>query len=263
METLSNPKPQTPKMTFDIQISQGHEPSLPPADAYIVIDVIRAFTTTQVAFDRGAERILLAAQIDDAFALKRANPSAILAGERDALKLEGFDLGNSPAACAEVELDARTLILTTTNGVRATLHALKSAAPHGAPVLVTGFSNALASARFLREKSLAAGSAQKTRVHLIASHPTGDEDLACAEFLRGWLLDDESLDVASVVERIRKSHAAQKFLDPARPKFDPRDIDFCAEARPENFVMLAVAHEAGPQIIARPLTKAPGGICPC
>ena len=86
--------------TIDIQISQGHEPPLDRADAYIVIDVIRAFTTTHVAFDNGAARVLLAGEVDEAFALKRTHPDAVLAGERGAIKIEGFDLGNSPAACA-------------------------------------------------------------------------------------------------------------------------------------------------------------------
>lgn len=236
-------------MTINFQISQGHEPPLSPADVYIVIDVIRAFTTTQIAFEQGAERILLARHVEDAFALKHTHPDAILAGERDAIKIDGFDLGNSPAACAQVNFDGRTMILTTTNGVRATLHALKSAAPQSAPVLVTGFANALASARFVREKSREANGTHRLRVHLIASHPTGDEDLACAEFIRAHLLDAAQIDAAQVSERIRKSHAAQKFLDPKRPKFNPRDIDFCAETRPQSFAMLAVAHPTGPRII--------------
>lgn len=232
-----------------IQISQGHEPALTPADAYIVIDVIRAFTTTHIAFENGAERILLAGQVEEAFALKRAHPSAILAGERDALKIEGFDLGNSPAACADVDFSAKTMILTTTNGVRATLHALKSAAPQGAPVLVTGFASAPASARFMRKMLEESEQTQELRVHLIASHPSGDEDLACAEFIRAHILREDRIDGAAIAARIRNSHAAQKFLDPQRPRFNPRDIDFCAALRSANFAMRAVAHPTGPRII--------------
>lgn len=240
-------------MTIDIQISQGHEPPLDAADAYIVIDVIRAFTTTQIAFDNGAARVLLAGEVDEAFALKRAHPDAILAGERDAIKIDGFDLGNSPAACATIDFAGRTMILTTTNGVRATLHALKSAAPQGAPVLVTGFSNALASARYVRELQAQGRVTQKMRVHLVASHPTGTEDMACAEFIRAQILGEAGPDTAQVTERIRKSDAAQKFLDPERPAFDARDIDFCAAMGPEKFAMLAQPHPTGPRIIARAL----------
>jgi 2-phosphosulfolactate phosphatase len=241
-------------MTINLHIWQGHEPQLRAADLYIVIDVIRAFTTTQIAFERGASQVLLAGRVDEAFALKRAHPDFLLAGERDALKIEGFDLGNSPHACSRIDFRGRGMILTTTNGVRATLHALqfaqKYAVDQPSPVLVTGYGNAEASAIYAREL-LSAQSA--SRIDIIASHPTGDDDLACAEFIRDCILQTEFIDHAQISRRIRACQSAQKFLDPARPHYDPRDVEFCAASRPHNFAMLAVEQESGPVVLPRPL----------
>jgi 2-phosphosulfolactate phosphatase len=62
----------------------------------VVIDVFRAFSVAPYAFDAGAARVLPAGEIDDALELGRRFPGALLAGERHARKLPGFDAGNSP-----------------------------------------------------------------------------------------------------------------------------------------------------------------------
>ena len=41
----------------------------------IIIDVFRAFTTAAIAFDRGADHIVLVAEIDEALALRDRAPS--------------------------------------------------------------------------------------------------------------------------------------------------------------------------------------------
>jgi 2-phosphosulfolactate phosphatase len=62
----------------------------------VVIDVFRAFSVAAYAFDAGAARVLPVAAIEDAKALGRRFPGAVLAGERHARRLPGFDIGNSP-----------------------------------------------------------------------------------------------------------------------------------------------------------------------
>ncbi len=211
-----------------IRIYRGHTPSMDAADVCVAIDVIRAFTTTQVAFARGVSEILLAAEIDEAFALQQAHERYLLAGERDAIKIDGFDFGNSPAELVEADIAGRGLILTTTNGVRAALHARRCA-----PTLVCGYRGARAVIQWLRNREV-------ERINLLASHPDGDEDLACAEYLRAALLELEGPGPEAVERRIRRSDAAQKFLDPDRLEFDPRDIAFCAARADDGFVMQVV-----------------------
>jgi 2-phosphosulfolactate phosphatase len=45
----------------------------------------------------------------------------LLAGERRMLKMEGFDLGNSPAEHSAEAVEGKTVLLTTTNGTKALL----------------------------------------------------------------------------------------------------------------------------------------------
>ena len=83
----------------------------------VVIDVIRATSTICQALATGYERVLCAAEVDDARAL-RTDPAAVtLGGERLGVRIEGFDLGNSPREYLDVRTP--TLAMSTTNGTRA------------------------------------------------------------------------------------------------------------------------------------------------
>jgi 2-phosphosulfolactate phosphatase len=81
----------------------------------IVIDVIRATSTICQALDAGYERVWCAAEVEDARALR--SPEVTLGGERQGVRIGGFDLGNSPSEY--VEPRTPTLALSTTNGTRA------------------------------------------------------------------------------------------------------------------------------------------------
>jgi 2-phosphosulfolactate phosphatase len=83
----------------------------------IVIDVIRATSTICQALASGYERVLCAAEVHEARALREELGEGVLGGERMNVLVPGFDLGNSPREYRE-PLDG-TLILSTTNGTRA------------------------------------------------------------------------------------------------------------------------------------------------
>lgn len=87
----------------------------------IVIDVIRATSTMCQALAAGYERVYCTAEIDEARELRRRLGEGVLGGERNAVRIPGFDLGNSPREY--LEPGARTLILSTTNGTRAVVAA--------------------------------------------------------------------------------------------------------------------------------------------
>src|SRR5690242_5523098 len=90
-----------------------------PASIGVVVDVLRATSTIAQALAAGYERVLCCAEIDEARALRSELPDSLLGGERQAIKVEGFDVGASPREFLEAR--ARTLILSTTNGTRAIL----------------------------------------------------------------------------------------------------------------------------------------------
>jgi len=118
----------------------------------VVFDVLRATSTMVTALANSASRILPAQEIEDALILKRAQPRALLAGERGGHRITAtlsgsveFDLGNSPREFTRERVENRTLIMTTTNGTRA-LNAVSPARI----VLAASFLNLSATAAALR-----------------------------------------------------------------------------------------------------------------
>jgi 2-phosphosulfolactate phosphatase len=87
----------------------------------IVVDVLRATSTIAQAIAAGYERILCCAEIEEASALRSELPDSLVGGERNAVRIDGFDVGASPREFLEAH--AKTLILSTTNGTRAILAA--------------------------------------------------------------------------------------------------------------------------------------------
>jgi 2-phosphosulfolactate phosphatase len=86
----------------------------------LVIDVLRATSTICQALAAGYEQVVCFAEIDDA----RAHADDLaLAGERENVRIEGFDFGNSPREFADVAPLKPSLGLTTTNGTRLLLAA--------------------------------------------------------------------------------------------------------------------------------------------
>ena len=81
----------------------------------VVIDVIRATSTICQALDSGYERVWCAAAVEDARTLRSTDVT--LGGERLGVRIEGFDLGNSPREYLEPRTP--TLAMSTTNGTRA------------------------------------------------------------------------------------------------------------------------------------------------
>ena len=87
----------------------------------VVIDVIRATSTICQALAAGYERVFCAAEVEEARAFRDALGAGVLGGERQAVRIPGFDLGNSPREYLEPV--GQTLILSTTNGTRAVVAA--------------------------------------------------------------------------------------------------------------------------------------------
>ena len=86
----------------------------------VVIDVLRASTTIITALANGALRVRPMADVAAARAYAAALGSdAVLGGERGGVRIDGFDLGNSPAEYARDRVAGRSLVITTTNGTAA------------------------------------------------------------------------------------------------------------------------------------------------
>lgn len=114
----------------------------------VVFDVLRATTSMIAALQAGARCIYVFDNIDSVRQAARSYPQALLCGERDCLRPEGFDLGNSPAEFTPSRCRDHTLLMSTTNGTRAIL-----AARHAAGVHVAALVNASATAGLLLKQN--------------------------------------------------------------------------------------------------------------
>jgi 2-phosphosulfolactate phosphatase len=80
------------------------------------MDVLRFTSSAAYALANGARSIIPCATLDEARAYAGR---ALLAGERHAVKPDGFDLGNSPLEFTREAVQGRDIAWTTTNGTRA------------------------------------------------------------------------------------------------------------------------------------------------
>ena len=109
-------------MRLDVVLTPGE---LSPADLAerpaVVIDVLRATSTIVQALGAGARSIYPVASIEDALRLANTfgRDEVLLCGERRAVRIEGFDLGNSPREFTPERVAGKILVMTTTNGTAA------------------------------------------------------------------------------------------------------------------------------------------------
>ena len=97
-----------------------------PTHVAVVVDVMRATSVIVQALASGYRRVLCCREIEEARALRaQLGDGAVVGGERNAQRIEGFDLGASPLEYLEPR--AETAILTTTNGTRTILAAASNA----------------------------------------------------------------------------------------------------------------------------------------
>ena len=183
----------------------------------VVIDVLRAFSTACVIFERGAKGIVLVPDAEAAFRVKRAHPDYLLVGETDGYPIEGFDFGNSPTELASADVGGRILVHKTTAGVPATLRALDRDR-----VFVTGLMTA---------KVTSSHAEPLGDVEYMPSDPFGDEDVACAEYMQG------EITLEQAQQRVCASNAAEKFLRDEEPVFPRSDLEMCIRHTTARFVM--------------------------
>ena len=88
-----------------------------------VIDILRATTSMCAALTHGAKAIIPVASTEEALRLAQTigSDDILLAGEKNCLRIPGFQLGNSPLEMTESAVKGKTIIVTTSNGTQALL----------------------------------------------------------------------------------------------------------------------------------------------
>ncbi|MEU2023893.1 2-phosphosulfolactate phosphatase [Streptomyces sp. NPDC016469] len=202
-----------------------------PPSVAVVVDVMRAYTVAAWAFARGAEKIALAASLDEALALKARHPDWVAL--KDGPAAPGFDAVNSPGLLRSRDLGGRTVVQKTTAG---TVGAL--AARDASLVLCAGFVVAEATARLLRAR----GCDDVTFV-ITGEDGRADEDLACAQYIARRAAGEEA-DAAPYLRRAGASRAAADLTEGVREGVHPDDVALCLELDRFPFAMAAAPEDS-------------------
>ena len=149
-------------MRVHVAFTPAEEASAPVG---VVVDVLRATSTIAQALAAGYERVLCCREIEEARELRRSIADSLVGGERQAVRIQDFDVGASPREFLEAR--AQTLILSTTNGTSAILEA----AARCETVFLGSLLNLRALVRALRERG-------------------EDVSILCAGFQGAFALDD-------------------------------------------------------------------------
>jgi len=211
----------------------------------VVIDVLRAFTTATFAFAAGAEAITVVSRVEEAFALREDNPDWLIMGEVDGLPVEGFDLDNSPSALIGRDLTGRRLIQRTSAGTQGVVRSGR--ATH---LLAASLTCARATVRAIHSLG-----SQHVSMVITGSNADGfgDEDLACADYLKA-LIHGEVPDDERAVQRVIRSKDAQRFRDPQRPQFSPADLDCAVDV--DRFAFAMPLQREGTRFVMKPVSVA-------
>lgn len=205
----------------------------------VVVDVLRATSTIAQALASGWPRVLCAPGIDEARAVREQLGEGLLGGERNAVRIEGFDVGASPREF--LEPGDQPLIFSTTNGTRAILTAAASCDL----VYLGSLLNLEAVARVARESG--------EDVAIVCAGFQGTfalDDAYCAGRVV-QLVDGDRTDAAKAAELIARSfpdaHAGLTARTYGPPGLE-EDIRFCAresvlEAVPRFARMVGAAAE--------------------
>ncbi|MEG1256047.1 2-phosphosulfolactate phosphatase family protein [Clostridium sp.] len=108
-------------MKIDVMISAADiKPERLKNKVVVVIDVLRATTVMITALSNGCDKVIPVREIEDALDIANKNRhNCLLGGERQGLKIEGFDFSNSPLDYTGEVVKGKTLIMTTSNGTKA------------------------------------------------------------------------------------------------------------------------------------------------
>ena len=194
----------------------------------IIIDVFRAFTTAAIAFDHGAAKITLVAEVEEALELRQQGGVDVLMGEVDGKRPDGFDFGNSPYEVSQADFSGKAIVQSTRAGT------VGVAAASQADTIYLG---SLAVAEATVTAVLADDPAV---VSIIAMGDRGrfrsDEDEHCALYLRN-LLEGRQPDPEAVRSLVLAGGDTVKFFDESQPQYHPNDVELALQVSRYPFAM--------------------------
>lgn len=181
----------------------------------VVVDVLRAFTTSAFALARGAREVYCVATVREALELRDALPGALAMGEVDGRPVAEFDLANSPSQVLASRVSGRVLIHRSTAGTQGVVRSV----PRASEVYAASFVSAGATARAVA----AHDPAHLTFVITGAGDHDGEEDRACASYIAA-ILSGDAPDPTPYLSRALSSDTARRFLTSPDDAFPASDV---------------------------------------
>lgn len=199
----------------------------------IIIDVLRAFTTSPVLFSLGIKSLILVSSAEEAFALREKH-GYLLAGENNGIKIDGFDFGNSPTELLRLpagELNGKTVVLRTSAGTQGVVAAMK----RSKQVILGSFVMAKAIATYVRQQNPDTVSMVAMGQRLLEKAP---EDEACAAYFE-HLLAGKPYDHFAAVWACINAPLINGWLHGGAEHIPPEDIFLCLQRDLFDFVLVA------------------------
>lgn len=201
----------------------------------VIIDILRATSTITTLASKDVSKILATDDVEHALSLKEKNDFLAI-GERNGMKVKGFDFGNSPYEIRNASLKGKKVVITTTNGTK-----VMKMSESASEVLIGSFHNLQALANRISNGSrdiilFCAG--WKGRVNM--------EDTLFAGAVisnlqtKSWHLDDSSKIAKSVYSK-EKNNLYKYMLTCEHPKrlktkFKNEDIQICFEQNSTSII---------------------------
>lgn len=198
----------------------------------VIIDVFRSSNTIIELLYQGAGEIIAVEDENVARNLKKKHPEMLLFGERNGIRLTGFDGDNSPTGFAAKDIIGKKILLTTSGGTRCI-----EAARGCSAIYIASFANALCMTSYFTQNNIREVSFWAVGLKAME---TATEDLLCAEYL-SKLFHNEKVDFNSYQERLVKCEGAQRRRE--RNQFD--DLEFCLKQDTREIVPKCLLSSSG------------------
>jgi 2-phosphosulfolactate phosphatase len=200
----------------------------------VIVDVFRAFSTAAVALARGAARIIMVAEIEEALRLRDEGVGDICVGEVNGIRPEGFVYGNSPYEMTQASLKDKVVIQSTRAGTTGVAAATRADAVYAGSFVVAD-----ATAKAILRDSPA-------HVTIVAmgwnARVRTDEDELCALYLRN-LMQGRRPDPEAVRRLVLAGGEAAKFGDPNQPHFHREDLEIAIDVNKYDFAIRVVKED--------------------
>ncbi|MCL4452953.1 2-phosphosulfolactate phosphatase [Ferroplasma sp.] len=184
---------------MNVNIIDGRKEKKFDDSTKVLIDIFRATTTIPLMIYRGASSIIPVRTVTETRKMKSKNPDYLTSGERYGIRIPGFNYGNSPSVIMGTDLSGKTLLFTSTNGIKVLFKIVE----YPGDIYISSFINFTATYNAVKDME---------RVSIIVSNrPDGisDEDYIYANMLKSKL-EGNDVNVQDYCNQIRESHGSKR-----------------------------------------------------